>query len=846
MTQARGSRDVVAVTGGGGFIGRAIVDRLAGRYDVAVLDLREPGNLPPSASFIPIDLASDQGVHEALARLRKRYGGRIASVVHLAAYFDLTGEPSPRYEEITIRGTDRLLRELRAFDVGQFIFASTMLAHRASRPAERIDEDQPLDPKLPYRTSKIETERLIHERRGDLPVVYLRRAGVYDDLCRNAFLAHQIARIRERDPKAHVYPGHLGAGQSFLHLDDLAEAVSLIVERRRDLPPELPLLLGERDVMDYDELQREIGRLLHGEVWETWTIPKPLAKAGAWVETEVLGEEPFIRPWMVDIADDSYELDTTRAHKLLGWQPRHSLRKTLPKIIAVLKEDPVGWYEANGLDAAKVAGQGAPERRQHGHGAGHEQAMQRHMAEMAAMRRHMLWVHFLVIALGAWQITSPFQFALFAPDAARTVRDISGERDLWDPALRNALTGWSDIASGALLMLFGTLSLSRRFGWAQWGTTLVGLWLLFAPLFLWTPSAAAYANDTVVGALAITFSILVPMMPGMSHEGMMDETTVPAGWTYSPSSWLQRLPIIALGFFGFLIARYMAAYQLGHIDHVWEPFFSGQAGKNGTEHIITSDVSRAWPIPDAGLGATSYMIEALMGAMGAAKRWRTMPWMVTFFFILVVPLGGVSIFFIIIQPIVIGTYCTLCLIAAAAMLAMIPLTLDEVVAMGQYMLRSRRAGRPLLRTFLQGGPDVGGGQDRDAGFTAPLMEQASAAVRGVTLPWTLVASCVVGAWLMFSRAIFGTTGLLADSDHLVGALVITVAVCAMAEVVRPLRFLNLPFGLWLVAAPWLLADGAGTAAAWNDIACGLLIAGLSLPRGRRSAEHYGAWDRYVV
>lgn len=34
----------------------------------------------------------------------------------------------------------------------------------------------------------------------------------------------------------------------------------------------------------------------------------------------------------------------------------------------------------------------------------------------------------------------------------------------------------------------------------------------------------------------------------------MDAGTVPPGWTYSPSSWLQRLPIIALGFLGFLIA----------------------------------------------------------------------------------------------------------------------------------------------------------------------------------------------------------------------------------------------------------------------------------------------------
>jgi hypothetical protein len=171
-----------------------------------------------------------------------------------------------------------------------------------------------------------------------------------------------------------------------------------------------------------------------------------------------------------------------------------------------------------------------------------------------------------------------------------------------------------------------------------------------------------------------------------------------------------------------------------------------------------------------------------MGAMGTATRWRTMPWMVTFFFILVVPLGGVSIFFIIIQPIVIGTYCTLCLIAALAMLIMIPLTLDEVVAMGQYMLRSLREGRPFWRTFFQGGPEPSGEPDtNDPGFSAALAAQSAAAVRGVTVPWTLAASCAVGARLMFSRLIFGTGGAMANSNHLAGAMIITIAVCAMAE-----------------------------------------------------------------
>lgn len=127
----------------------------------------------------------------------------------------------------------------------------------------------------------------------------------------------------------------------------------------------------------------------------------------------------------------------------------------------------------------------------------------------------------------------------------------------------------------------------------------------------------------------------------------------------------------------------------------------------------------------------------------------------------------------------------------------------------------------------------------------PPRELVSSAVRGVTIPWTLVASAILGAWLMFSRLVFGSEPPMADSDHLVGALIVTVAVIAMAEVARPLRFINIAFSLWLIAAPWLLLGADGVANA-NSVIIGLLVIGLSLPRGTRSTEHYGGWDRYVV
>jgi hypothetical protein len=45
-------------------------------------------------------------------------------------------------------------------------------------------------------------------------------------------------------------------------------------------------------------------------------------------------------------------------------------------------------------------------------------------------------------------------------------------------------------------------------------------------------------------ALVIAFAILVPMMPGMSHESMMDVSYLPVGWTYDPSTGGHKTAVI--------------------------------------------------------------------------------------------------------------------------------------------------------------------------------------------------------------------------------------------------------------------------------------------------------------
>lgn len=435
------------------------------------------------------------------------------------------------------------------------------------------------------------------------------------------------------------------------------------------------------------------------------------------------------------------------------------------------------------------------------------------------MRKKWLWTNFTVAALGLWLMTSPFTFGY----ASRAMI-------------------WSDVISGAIIVAASLAALWPKcdfFG--RWTAGLTGAWLHFAPLFFWAPEPVAYVTDTLVGAIVFTLMILVPMMPGHAHHMVMQKPgpEMPPGWTYNPSTWHQRAPIIICGFAGWFISRYLAAVQLGYIDSAWEPFFG-----EGTSRVLHSEMSKSWPISDAGLGAVAYTIEALMGFMGMQTRWRTMPWMVTFFGIVVIPLGLVHIALVISQPVVVGYWCTLCLAAAAVMLIMIPLTVDEVVAMLQFMAIAKREKRPLWRTFWAGGTLVGGADDdRTPRYGEPARKMAPAMIWGVSLPWTLVASMAIGIWLMFSPSIFGTSGAASSNDHLAGAIALTIAACATGEVIRPMRILNFPLGLWIAIAPWFLG-GAELGSQINDLIAGLAIALLSLPRGR-IREHYGSWDRFA-
>jgi len=179
------------------------------------------------------------------------------------------------------------------------------------------------------------------------------------------------------------------------------------------------------------------------------------------------------------------------------------------------------------------------------------------------------------------------------------------------------------------------------------------------------------------------------------------------------------------------------------------------------------------------------------------------------------------------------------------MLIQIPYSLDELLATGQFLVDRKKKGRSMLLVFFRGDSVEGGERTPVADFERPvgaIMKDVWGG--GVNLPWNLLASALIGVWLMCTRLVFGTEPPMAHADHLIGAFVVTVSITALAEIARPARFLNVLLGICLLGTPFMFG-GASQAAELATLATGVALILLSLPRGE-AVGHYGGWNRYIV
>lgn len=107
--------------------------------------------------------------------------------------------------------------------------------------------------------------------------------------------------------------------------------------------------------------------------------------------------------------------------------------------------------------------------------------------------------------------------------------------------------------------------------------------------------------------------------------------------------------------------------------------------------------------------------------------------------------------------------------------------------------------------------------------------------------WAQFANTCVGIWLMAAPAVLQYGEPARSHDQIAGPVVATFACVAIWEATRMARWVNLPIGVWMLAAPWVLSYGV-TDATVNSMVTGVLIAALSLPRGKLKHRFDGGWS----
>lgn len=152
---------------------------------------------------------------------------------------------------------------------------------------------------------------------------------------------------------------------------------------------------------------------------------------------------------------------------------------------------------------------------------------------------------------------------------------------------------------------------------------------------------------------------------------------------HNPSRLAWRVPVAILALLGCGVSTYLALYQYHVISGVWDPYFG-----DGSQKVLTSPLSRSLPVSDATIGAVAYAFEAAIELSGRRDRWWTQPWLVLLVGLTATALALTGVLLTISQPLLTGTFCTLCLTSAAISIVVLAGVSKEVrSALGAYSAR---------------------------------------------------------------------------------------------------------------------------------------------------------------
>jgi GDP-4-dehydro-6-deoxy-D-mannose reductase len=302
----------ILLTGVTGFVGRHLAATLlAAGHRVAGVAWEDAPPAVPGVELVKADVLDLPALTAAFERFAPEAVVHLAGLAHVGESWGRMGE----YFQVNVVGADHVLRAARRVggDGVRVVLASSAEVYGPVPEAEQpIPESRPVDPRSPYGLTKAAAERLVLAAadRGQQAVVVrafnLIGAGQAKNFALPSF-AGQLAAIRCGTCPPVLKVGNLSARRDFVHIEDAAEALALIVARS-----------AAGDVVN----------LASGRAWTiAEALDRLIAESGLAVRVEVDPERvrPVDQPLLCG--------DGTRL-RALGWVPGRGVEAALADLWA--------------------------------------------------------------------------------------------------------------------------------------------------------------------------------------------------------------------------------------------------------------------------------------------------------------------------------------------------------------------------------------------------------------------------------------------------------------------------------------------------------------------------------
>ncbi|MFB6207863.1 MAG: NAD-dependent epimerase/dehydratase family protein [Candidatus Nanohaloarchaea archaeon] len=208
----------IAVTGGAGFIGSNLVEKLLEEHDVTVIDNLSSGqeeNVPEAAELLETDIK--QGVELE----------GFDSVFHLAANPKVNTFPGDREKDFdeNLAGTKKVLDSAADAEIDNLVFASSSVVYGEDAEIP-TPEDHPKEPISMYGATKIGGEQMcrVYAHTFDFELSIVRLANIVGERNRKGVIYDFVQKLRENPEELEI----LGNGKqkkSYLHVDDTVEGI---------------------------------------------------------------------------------------------------------------------------------------------------------------------------------------------------------------------------------------------------------------------------------------------------------------------------------------------------------------------------------------------------------------------------------------------------------------------------------------------------------------------------------------------------------------------------------------------------------------------------------------------